>query len=325
MMSTSLIGHNRQIDYLNKTLNRGRLPHAYLFHGPEHVGKLNIALALAQSFFCSGVKQNDIRSVCGVCNACRAITAYRHPAVIMLDTTHTLVSKKETRKEIPIEDIRELKHLFSFAPQGNAMRLAIINEADKMSEEAANAFLKLLEEPGSQTLIILITPSAELLLPTIVSRTQQVGFSTAAQKDMHAFVRALCPASHEEDEELLALAGGRPGVLVQLCNDRSYAAQERLLSRDIRHIFANRDMVLALRISAQAAGDPALREKIVSRILMHLRQALIRPQQIASSLAIAKTIMRVDEIAHTIDSTNVNPRLALDVMFLECLNFLESF
>ncbi len=318
-MSTPFIGHNRQIDFINKTRSRGRLPHAYLFHGPAHVGKLTIARTLAQSFFCSEVKQHDMRSACGVCRTCRAISEYRDPNVIILDTEHTLTSKKENRKEIPIEDIRELKRVLSFAPQGNTMRLAIINEADKMSEDAANAFLKLLEEPGSRTLIILITSSAELLLPTIVSRMQKVGFFTVVQKDMHTLVRALRPAVHEDDEELLALAGGRPGVLVQLCNDPSYAAQERSLSRDIRHILANRDMVSALRISEQAASDRALQEKVVSRILMNLRQAMIRPQQVASSLAIAQTITRVDEIARTLDSTNVNPRLALDVIFLQCM------
>lgn len=323
-MSTSLTGHNRQIEYINKTRSRGRLPHAYLFHGPEHVGKLSIALALAQSFFCEHANKNDIRSVCGQCPSCRAIAAYRHPAVIMLDTAHTLVSKKDARREIPIEDIRELKRIFSFAQQGDAMRLAIIDEADKMNEEAANAFLKLLEEPGSGTLIILIASSAELLLPTIVSRTQFIGFFTVAEKDMRALLVALCPAIREEDEELLTLAGGRPGVLIQLCNDPLYAAQERSLSGDIHHILVNRDMVSALRVSEQAATDQVFRKKVISCIFMNLRQKLIQPQANASSLAIAKTITRVDRIAHTIDSTNVNPRLGLDVMFLECMKLSLS-
>ena len=318
-MSTPFIGHNRQIDFINKTRSRGRLPHAYLFHGPAHVGKLTIARTLAQSFFCSEVKQHDMRSACGVCRTCRAISEYRDPNVIILDTEHTLTSKKENRKEIPIEDIRELKRVLSFAPQGNTMRLAIINEADKMSEDAANAFLKLLEEPGSRTLIILITSSAELLLPTIVSRTQAIGFFTVAQKDMHALLRALRPAAREEDEVLLTLAAGRPCVLIQLCKDASYAAQERSLARDIHHVFTNRDMVSALRVSEQAATDRALREKVISCIMMNLRQALIRPRAGASSLAIAKTIARVDQIASLIDSTNVNPRLGFDVIFLECM------
>jgi len=318
-MSSPLIGHNRQIDYINKTRSRGRLPHAYLFHGSAHVGKLTIALTFAQSFFCLGVKQDDIRSVCGTCGTCRAIAEYRDPNVIVLDTSHTLVSKKENRKEIPIEDIRELKRILSFAPQGNAMRLAMINEADKMSEEAANAFLKLLEEPGSCTLIILITSSRDLLLPTIISRTQSIGFLTVPEKDMRALMGTLRSAVREEDEELLTLAGGRPGILIQLCNDASYATEERLLFRTIQDAIGNRDMVSALRISEQAFQNQTLREKTIFCIITNLRDALIRPQTDGSSLKIAQAITRIDRIAHLIDTTNVNSRLGMDVMFLECM------
>lgn len=320
-MSTSLIGHNRQIDYINKTRSRGRLPHAYLFHGPAHVGKLTITLALAQSFFCPSATADDIHSVCGACRACRAIAEYRDPNVLFLDTSHTLVSKKENRKEIPIEDIRELKRVLSFAPQGSTMRLAIINEADKMSEEATNAFLKLLEEPGSHTLIILITSGRDLLLPTIVSRTQSIGFLTVPEKDMRALLGTLRPAVREDDEELLALAGGRPGILVDFCTDASYAQEERSLFHAIKDAIRSRDMVSALRISEQASQNQTLREKTIFHIVANLRNALIRlgPRADDSALKITQAITRIDRIADTIDSTNVHPRLAMDVMFLECM------
>ena len=106
----------------------------------------------------------------------------------------------------------------SFAPQGDRWRLAIINEADKMSEEAANAFLKLLEEPGSHTLIMLIASHKDLLLPTIVSRAQAIGFLTVSDQIMKT---ALKEKDIVEDtrEEFLTFAGGRPGVLMRLCED----------------------------------------------------------------------------------------------------------
>jgi DNA polymerase-3 subunit delta' len=188
-----------------------------------------------------------------------------------------------------------------------------------MSEEAANAFLKLLEEPGSRTLIILITSSRDLLLPTIVSRVQSILFSTVAENDMRAMLRALRPAAHEGDEELLALAGGRPGILVQLCNDASYAGEERSLFRNIQKVMGSRDIISALRISEQAANDPARREKVISYIFMNLRHALIRPQVNNSSFHVTRVLTHVDRIARAIDSTNVNPRLGLDVMFFECM------
>lgn len=296
--------------------SRGRLAHAYLFYGPEHVGKLTIALAHAQFFFCAEATEHDIRSVCGQCASCRAIAEYRHPAVAMLDTTHTLVSKKETRKEIPIEDMRELKRIFSFAPQGDTMRLAIINEAEKMSEEAANAFLKLLEEPGANTLIILITPSRELLLSTIVSRTFPISFSTLSDQSMMAMADILKIAAHDRTE-LLVLAAGRPGVLVELASDAAAAADDRLLFHDVAESVEKRDFVSLMQISERASKDLTLRAKTISYLFLMLRAKMLGDA--ARAERIAAHITRIDQIAHLMDSTNVNPRLGMDALFLECI------
>ncbi len=297
---------------------RERLPHAYLFHGPEHGGKLTIATTLAQSFFCPDAKQNDIRSVCGICASCRAIAEMRHPNVIVLDTEHTLVSKKETRKEIPIEDIRELKRIFSFAPVAGEWRLAIINEADKMNEEAASAFLKLLEEPGANTLFILIAAHKDLLLPTIVSRVSPLGFLTVSDATLERVLDAKHIAQNAR-KDIQVLAAGRPGILLQLCEpSNARATDDKKISQNIQNIVRARDMVSALRISEQSSQDKDMREKIIHWLAGMLRADLKNEIPGAAALAAAK-LTRIDHIAHLIDSTNVNPRLAMDVMFLECM------
>ena len=266
----------------------------------------------------ASAKKDDIRSVCGECVSCRAISEYRHPAVIMLDTTHTLVSKKETRKELPIEDIRELKRVLSFAPSGGEWRLAIINEADRMSEEAANAFLKLLEEPGANTLLILVAPHKDLLLPTILSRTQTVGFLTVSDEVLQETLRKEKTPS-EEHEELLAFAGGRPGILLQLRKDPELLVEQQKRFHEIRGALKKRDMVALLRVSEQISGDAALRETAVSCVIGSLRSELKNGSDLSSVGNIIKKIKRIDRIAGLIDSTNINPRLACDVMFLESM------
>lgn len=315
-MSISIIGHDRQIKYINTTRTHGRLPHAYCFYGPEHVGKMTIAQALAQSFFCPNAKKNDIRSRCGECLSCRAVAEFRHPHVIMLDTTHTIVSKKETRKEIPIEDIRELKRLWSFASQGDTMRVVVINEAEKMSEESANAFLKLLEEPGAHTLIILITPSRDLLLPTILSRTQALGFLTVSDVQMNMLADTLNIASRDR-ADLLVLSMGRPGVLVELAANKESADEERALLKAITAGIANRDLVSLMHISEQASKDPVLRAKTIAHLFSLLRSRMVKGGNGATLLAAA--IHGIDRIAHLIDSTNANPRLGMDALFLEAV------
>ena len=312
-MSNFFIGHERQVHYLNISRNKGTLSHAYLFYGPEHVGKLTIALRLAQSFFCSEVKKDDILSVCDVCFSCRAITEYKHPQVIVLDTMHTLVSKKEIRKEIPIEYIRELKRVLSFAPSANQWRLVIINEAENMSEEAANAFLKLLEEPGTQTLFILISPHKDLLLPTVVSRTQAIGFSIVSH---HAMARMLDERSivGDKQEEFLLCAGGRPGILITLCEDSAFLSEERLLLRDMHAASQKNDLVSLLHISEKISHDAILRSMAIYHIISDLRMRLTSDQ---FPNDVVKKIKRIDYISHMMDTTNVNPRLACDALFLE--------
>ena len=316
-MSTPLIGHNRQITYINKSRSRGRLPHAYLFHGLEHLGKLTLATMLAQSFFCLRATKTDIRSVCGTCIACAAITGRTHPHVIFLDTHHTLISKKETRKVIPIEDIRELKRIFSLSPAGDVWRLAIINEADKMSEEAAAAFLKLLEEPGPQTLIMLIAPSRDLVLPTILSRVQAVGFFPVPESSLRAYMQTNNIPAKEQDK-LLALAAGLPGIFMRLCNNAKYAQEEQAFADEIEQVIQGRDILNALRLSETIAPDSVLREKAVGRIISLLRGQLITGLDISSDRMIKK-IKYIDRIAMLLETTNANPRLGMDVIFLESM------
>src|SRR3989338_2587481 len=144
-----IIGHEKQLRYLEHVRLRNTLAHAYLFHGPDGVGKRTVARAYAKT-----------------------LTGARD--IIFLDTSHTLVSKKDERRDIPIEDIRELKRMWTLAPSGDMWRVLIVNDAEHMSDQAANGFLKLFEEPGSRTIIFLIASSRDLLMPTIISRAVNI-------------------------------------------------------------------------------------------------------------------------------------------------------
>lgn len=316
-MSIPLIGHNRQIEYLNTSKQRERMSHSYLFYGPEHVGKLTIALALAKSFFCTTAVKTDIRSTCGQCRDCQHIDQINHPHLIFIDTTHTLVSKKETRKEIPIEDIRELKRVFLLAPEGDTMRLAIINEADKMSAEAASALLKLLEEPGSQTLFILIAAHQDLVLPTLVSRSQSIGFLTVSDTRLREYLNSTVVDGADHDE-FLTIASGRPGILIRLCEEESYATQEKLLFKEIDRVMRTRDIIGGFHISEQIASESALRQEAIGWIMMQLRQSLV-VQHSSDARRTIHTLKYIDRIASLLDTTNVNPRLALDALFLQII------
>ena len=313
-----IIGHERQVGYFNTVMERDRLGHAYLFYGPEHVGKLAIAKSLARALHCKNPKKKmTLDGACGECADCRAIEADAHPQVVLLDPAHTLVSKKDVRKDIPIEDIRELKRMFSFAPEGGKWRIAIINEADTMTGDAADAFLKILEEPGSQTLLILISSAPDLLPPTLVSRTHAIRFAKVREADIVEFLER----EVGDKETVRAIAGrtfGCPGLAIRMARDKEYWEEEKKFASRFQAAFVRTSDILQMFVMVKdAAGDEEARRKLSEEILRTLHGRLRDPAGRGDMAGLAKKIRVADRIYTLLATTNVNPRLALDAMTLE--------
>lgn len=283
-----ILGHERQKEYFRKVLKKGTLAHAYLFHGPDGVGKFTFAKSLAEKL--AGGNPHNI---------------------FLLDLEHTLLSQKEERKKIPIEDIQELKRIFSLAVPAGQWRAAIINEAEKLSDDAANAFLKLLEEPGARTVFFLITSGKDLLPSTVVSRTQGIGFSYVSARDLLAHIAPL-KIDTGKREEILWLAFGRPGEMIRLVQDNAYFEQEKKFVKELEAALTGGAPQI-FKFTAKAAADEDLRAKAAIRTMRFLRQSLI----VHPEITLAATIKRTYKVLTTLESTNVNPRLALDVLLLE--------
>lgn len=171
-------GHDRVLEELRRGLTRGRFPHAFLFVGPEGVGKRAFARRLAQALLC---ERNDGASLdpCEVCPSCLQVAAGAHPDLLE-------VARPEDKHELPIRAIRELCLDLGLKPMNGARRVAIVDDADDLNDEAANAFLKTLEEPPPGSVLILIGTSAELQLDTIVSRCRVVRFDPLSAEDLAA-------------------------------------------------------------------------------------------------------------------------------------------
>ncbi|MEK7216302.1 MAG: DNA polymerase III subunit delta', partial [Chloroflexota bacterium] len=183
-----LIGNAAAVAALQHSLSQDRLAHAYLLVGPEGVGKATLALALAQAVNCL---QPD--PPCGECGQCRRIAHGLHPDV-------TVVTLEEGRREIRINQIRELQVLLNLLPFEGRNRVTIIHDADRMNEEAGNALLKTLEEPPPRVVLALTCRDEEALLPTIRSRCRRVVLNPVGTAEL---VRAL-ETAHGADS---ALAG----------------------------------------------------------------------------------------------------------------------
>ncbi|MBM7098034.1 MULTISPECIES: DNA polymerase III subunit delta' [Alteribacter] len=153
------------VKMINNSLKKNRLAHAYLFEGGRGTGKRQVAQQLARSFFCSDVNDGE---PCGRCSDCRRIKSGNHPDVHLIKTDG---------QTIKVDQIRHLKKEFSYRGMESAKKVYLVEDAEKMTPNAANSILKFLEEPDGEALAVLMTTQYHRILKTIVSRSQVLSFA----------------------------------------------------------------------------------------------------------------------------------------------------
>lgn len=195
-----LVGQSQAEKFLARSLATDRLAHAYLFRGPEGVGKQLFARKLAAAVNC---KQNKGIVACGVCGSCKKMAAGSHP-----DFLHVIPEKGA----IKIAQVRELIKQLSFAPYEAQTRLVLVEDVHTMRQEAANSLLKTLEEPPANNVLILTADTAGTVLQTIISRCQIIPFYSLTAEDTK---RILMQQESEMDSDTAALLArlseGSPG------------------------------------------------------------------------------------------------------------------
>lgn len=171
-MRDEIIGHHDVIDFIARLIRSGRLPHALLFSGRKGIGKYKVATYAAMMYLCEN------KNACGVCLPCRHFRKG-------VNENFITVAVPEDKKSISIDDIRALREWVFMASGEGKGKVAIIDDAHLMTTEAANAFLKTLEEPPEGNVFILVTPAPYKLLPTIVSRCLHVRFKPLSEDEIN--------------------------------------------------------------------------------------------------------------------------------------------
>ena len=269
-MSTSfdaIIGQQAAVELLQRLLARDHVPHALLFRGPESVGKASVARIFAAALLCEG----EGPDACGPCRSCHALTSSSHPDVGWVEFEKR-PSDGELRKEIVIDQIRALNHLVGIAPRQSPRRLFVIDPADRMNREAQNALLKTLEEPPGRAVLILVASRPHMLLPTVRSRCFSVGFSPLSPGDLTRMLgrRGFSAA---EAQARAALAGGRPGVALELDLEAMSERRDQVL-RMLEDLAApsNRELGLLPAMGAALAG----KDETQLTVGLDLLQSLLR-------------------------------------------------
>ena len=246
MSFSSIIGHDRQIDILKRALANNALAHAYLFSGEDGIGKRLTAFALAAALNCEAPGPGG---GCGGCSACRRTAGGIHPDVrVMMPESRdeqllATLSSRDAEKasdDIKIDQVRRAQDSISLRPSEGRKKVLIVDGAEAMNEAAQNAFLKTLEEPPGDSLIILITSMPQSLLPTIRSRCQALAFQPLPRRVLAEVVRERRGLPEGDAWFVAALSRGSLG---------------RALAMDAPKEKADREQFLALREGLAAMRD----------------------------------------------------------------------
>jgi DNA polymerase-3 subunit delta' len=171
MFFREILGQDRVLSHLKTALKQERLSHAYLFLGPEGVGKASTARALAAALNCT--QPHPEGDACGACPSCRRLAAGTHPDFLV-------IAPPPDKTQIAIEQIRELSRLTNYAPLGGGWRVVLVKPAEALtaiSNAAAHALLKTLEEPPPRHVLVLTARGEADLLPTVISRCHKLSFA----------------------------------------------------------------------------------------------------------------------------------------------------
>jgi len=273
-----ILGHEKQIKLLKEILNSGKIPHAFLFCGKEKLGKRKIAFE-----FASWVLNSQIQN---------------HPDFFYVEPI---------KNQISIEQIRDLIWKISLKPFKSKYKVAIIDSANRMTLEAQNCFLKTLEEPKGNSVIILISESENLLLPTIVSRCQKIKFFPVEKEKIEKFLREK-GAEEEKIKRILRFAQGRPGMAIELLENEKKLEEFEKIEKDLVKI-KNREISFKFQKAKEFLENLDIFE-ILEVLAIHFKEKIFEKK----SKEILEEIQKIYFLTKT---SNVDKRLALEILFMK--------
>jgi DNA polymerase-3 subunit delta' len=345
-MSTSqfqwpIVGHENIVEFLQKGIANDRLAHAYLFYGPEHIGKTTVTENFIASLLCDALTglsmtlsghENTIIP-CKNCIKCEQLARNIHPDIFAL-------KREEDKKNISIEQTRELQGMLNKTSFLNSYKIAIIKEAETLSEEAADSLLKALEEPSNHTIIILLSTDINLLPATIVSRCQAIKFLPVSQDKIFHFLTGE-GATRQLAYNLSHLVNGRIGLAANFFRDpnlfKEYENKVKIFLDLVEGDLITKFQIVNDLIGAKKGlietieplreildiWSSVLRDLILIRngsselsINIFIKENLEKIANKFDNESLLKIISKIKETKKFF-SSNVNPKLALENLVLE--------
>ena len=206
-------GHDKAVNILGRALGEGRTAHAYLVTGPEHVGKMTLALDLARAVNCLGAERP-----CDACAQCRRVDQGLHADVRVVGVEPGPSGGRQ-RVAIGIDQVREVQREASLKPYEGSSRVFIFDRAERLTEEAANSLLKILEEPPDQVVLVLLASDDSEVLPTILSRCHRIALRPVATSEIVSQLEARFGTDGANAVEIARMSTGRIGWAFRAAQD----------------------------------------------------------------------------------------------------------
>ncbi len=323
----SIRGQGTAIELLRRDLSSGQVAGAYLFYGPDGVGKALVARLFAQVLQCTGDAPP-----CGNCAACKKTLANVHPDVVSL-------CPEAGSRSIKAEEVREGVIWRAYQRPNEGMRqIFIIEDAHLLTRVSQNVLLKTLEEPSPGTILILVTPNLYTLLPTIISRCRRIRFQALSRAELAAIIGE----SREgvDVEKLISLSMGRLGVAisadVEALSDRREKAIQFL--EEVSAPAGQADEVALITLATERAGRGVsgrnetilflemlrglLRDILITQIVPDAMELWHTEIQVAlaamgerwGSAGLTRALERVGGALRDVDGGNTNPSLTLETL-----------
>ena len=297
-LKDAIIGNEKASRMLEKSYESGKVAHAYLFEGPEHVGKETLALA-----FCRLLLEDSRKNI-------------RDNADMIF------LEPNPDEKQITVEAIRDLEKNLSLYPFRSKYKVALISQAEKMNKAASNVLLKTLEEPAKTTVMILITSNSKNILETIKSRCQRIKFLPVKKKTLEDFLSDKV-ADRSEAERILEFAAYRPGRAVELLENKDEIAQslEYINRFSALNGKSEHEKLDEAEEIAEKGADEIV--KLLNLWTVYLRKTLLKEyggqKDIQRSRNVAKIKKGIDLLSRTKEdllTKNISVKLAIETLFL---------
>lgn len=313
MIKDIIIGHQQQRQFLRNSIKMNRIAHAYLFKGEEYLGKKKVALEFIKILNCK--LSNIDQRPCGSCIFCQQFKNVHNPDLFLI---------KPDGQEIKIGQIRDLIQKINLKSYSLKYKVVIIDRAEKLNKEAANALLKVLEEPPKNSIFILISAYLHSLPPTVISRTQIIDFFLLNKEEIKQFIdfknKKKNKISNQDIADIIFFSNLKPDKVIYFLKNKQKLKniKEDFLKIEQGFFF---DLIYSFEyIKKISQKDNKKIEQFLANLLFYFRFLLVGTvreySQNFSLKQITEILDYIQRVEFLIRSTNVNTKLALENLLL---------